>query len=256
LIRARGTIPSTLHFSADRIEGAASVHHGNYEMGVDMKLRKVDDPQADAWLQNAVAIPQDIVSWDDASILFLDEDGTRYRLPVGDRALAQRGPLGDARIDREVCTERDLFNCGGLFYELPARNAGGFAKIRPVSTHNRKVFDYCSWRGLMVMTGITSDEVDNRHIIRSEDGEVAVWVGTIDDLWRFGKPTGTGGPWQQTEVTANTRRDGEELLRLAAATGVRASVTTYPLSAAVAALDDLAPGAITGAGVLQCPGAG
>src|SRR5690606_27147536 len=37
--------------------------------------------------------------------------------------------------------------------------------------------------------------------------EVAVWVGTIDDLWRFGKPTGTGGPWHQTEVTANTPSD-------------------------------------------------
>ena len=45
------------------------------------------------------------------------------------------------RIDREVCTERDLFNCHGTFYELPAENAGGFAKVRPVTTHNRRVHD-------------------------------------------------------------------------------------------------------------------
>lgn len=53
-----------------------------------------------------------------------------------------------------------------------------------------------------------------------------------------------------TSVTANTRLDGEELLRLAAATGVRATVTAYPFEAADAALDDLANGAVTGAAVL------
>jgi len=207
LVRARGTTPSTLHFSADRIENGRVVHHGNYEMDVDMRLRLVDDPVADAWLQENVAIPQDVVTWDAASIVFVDEDGTRYRLPVAAEGLKDRGPLGDARTDREVCTERDLFNCGGLFYELPARNAGGFSKIRPITAHQRQLFDYCSWRGLMVISGIESGEVDNRHLIRSEDGKVAVWVGTIDDLWRFGKPRGTGGPWKQTKVTQDQPSD-------------------------------------------------
>ena len=54
-----------------------------------------------------------------------------------------------------------------------------------------------------------------------------------------------------TSVTANTRRDGEELLRLAASTGMRASVTTHLFSAADAALDDLANGALVGAAVLR-----
>ena len=40
----------------------------------------------------------------------------------------------------EVATERDLFNFGGTFYELPARNAQGFAKIRPIATHNLKIY--------------------------------------------------------------------------------------------------------------------
>lgn len=59
-----------------------------------------------------------------------------------------------------------------------------------------------------------------------------------------------------TSVTANTRRDGEELLRLAAATGVRARVRTYPFSSADAALDDVACGAVAGAAVLVAPAAG
>ena len=53
-----------------------------------------------------------------------------------------------------------------------------------------------------------------------------------------------------TSVTANTRADGEEFLRLAAALGVRPRVTTSPLSEAHLALDDLAGDRVTGAAVL------
>jgi propanol-preferring alcohol dehydrogenase len=53
-----------------------------------------------------------------------------------------------------------------------------------------------------------------------------------------------------TSVTANTREDGEELLRLAAALRVRVSVTEYAFDDADRALDDLATGALTGAAVL------
>jgi alcohol dehydrogenase, propanol-preferring len=52
-------------------------------------------------------------------------------------------------------------------------------------------------------------------------------------------------------VTANTRRDGEELLRLAPRLGVRATTVPYPLERAAEALSDLAHDRITGAGVLQ-----
>ncbi len=56
-----------------------------------------------------------------------------------------------------------------------------------------------------------------------------------------------------TSVTANTRRDGEELLRLAAALDVEAHVTTYPFDRAGAALEDLAAGRLTGAAVVLGP---
>lgn len=59
------------------------------------------------------------------------------------------------RICREVATERDLFSCMGTFYELPAENADGYAKIRPVSTHNYRINDYASYRGMLVLTGVT-----------------------------------------------------------------------------------------------------
>ncbi|MFC8504376.1 zinc-dependent alcohol dehydrogenase family protein [Pedococcus sp. NPDC057267] len=53
-----------------------------------------------------------------------------------------------------------------------------------------------------------------------------------------------------TTVTANTRADGEELLRLAGRLQVRAQVTSYPFEQADAALDDLATGRVTGVAVL------
>jgi propanol-preferring alcohol dehydrogenase len=52
-------------------------------------------------------------------------------------------------------------------------------------------------------------------------------------------------------VTANTRRDGEELLRLAAEIPIRTTTVSYPLERADAALADLAHGRVTGAAVLR-----
>ena len=53
-----------------------------------------------------------------------------------------------------------------------------------------------------------------------------------------------------TSVTANTRRDGEELLVLASALGIRPRTTPYPFTEADRALDDLARGDLVGAAVL------
>lgn len=54
-----------------------------------------------------------------------------------------------------------------------------------------------------------------------------------------------------TSVTANTRRDGADLLRLATTLGLSAEVTSYPFSEADRALDDLAGDRVTGVAVLQ-----
>ena len=54
-----------------------------------------------------------------------------------------------------------------------------------------------------------------------------------------------------TSVTANTRADGEELLRLAATLSLTAHVTAYPFEQADKALDDLSLGRVTGVAVLD-----
>jgi propanol-preferring alcohol dehydrogenase len=55
---------------------------------------------------------------------------------------------------------------------------------------------------------------------------------------------------QLRSVTANTRKDGEEFLSLAARIGIRVRTTSYPLARADAALRDLAHDAVDGAAVL------
>jgi propanol-preferring alcohol dehydrogenase len=55
---------------------------------------------------------------------------------------------------------------------------------------------------------------------------------------------------QLRSVTANTRADGEEFLRLAGALGVRVTTHAYPLDRAADALIDLAHDRLTGAAVL------
>jgi hypothetical protein len=113
---------------------------------------------------------------------------------------------GLARVCREVATERDLLNVHGTFYELPARNAQGLAKIRPVATHNLAIHDFCSHNGLLLFTGLDADTRSDR-IFRSADGKAALWAGVVDDLWQLGKPRGHGGPWNNTAVKAGVPSD-------------------------------------------------
>jgi len=176
-----------------------------YDMGSAFDLKPVDDVKGMAWTAENAAIPTGVLTYDEASILYVDAKG-RWRLPRGTMALDAAGPLGAERVCREVCTERDLFNAGGTFFELPAENAGGFAKLRPVTTHNRRIKDYASYRGLLVISGVRND-AQGEHIVRSSDGKTALWVGAVDDLWQFGKARGEGGPWKNTKVEAGKSSD-------------------------------------------------
>jgi hypothetical protein len=149
-----------------------------------------------------------VLTADSASVIFVDDQGHRWRLPRSQKAFDGESGLGSQRVAREVATERDLFSAHGTFYELPAENAGGFAKIRPVATHGYRIHDFCSYRGLFVMTGLSPDLPEgNPHIIRSADRGCAVWVGAIDDVWRMGKPRGYGGPWLETTVVKDVPSD-------------------------------------------------
>jgi len=108
---------------------------------------------------------------------------------------------------REVVTERALLSAAGTLYVLPRTNSGGVRSLKPVATHRQRMFDLCSWRGMLVISGTRADAAAGEHYIRSEDGKTGLWVGDVDDLWKLGKPTGTGGPWHETNVRAGEPSD-------------------------------------------------
>ena len=178
-----------------------------YELSADLKLTKMADQKGVDYFRRNTEIPQGIITADDASVIF-EESGVRWRLPRS-ASPAQDGLLarGALRKVREVCTERDLLQAHGTFYELPALNALGAIRLRPVATSGFAVHDYCSYRGLLILSGISPDAKDDPRIIRSEDGQAAVWAGAADELWGLGKPRGFGGPWLKTAVKAGAPSD-------------------------------------------------
>jgi len=173
---------------------------GYYELDEALNLVPKEDKSTKDFIVEKFEIPRHVVDIDVSSVLVTDDNGRRWRFPLGPSEFGPLTESGSLRICREVATERDLFNCHGTFYELPAENADGFAKVRPVASHNFRIHDYASYRGLLVMTGIEPDMGKSEHVVRSADGKAAVWLGAIDDLWKLGKPTGLGGPWHQTKV--------------------------------------------------------
>ncbi|MGV3587465.1 MAG: hypothetical protein ACO1OF_10705 [Adhaeribacter sp.] len=193
---------------AGNISNGKFTESGYYELDGDMNLVKKEDDKTAQFIREKFAIPSKVLTIDEASVLVVDDKNRRWRLPLGSAQYTNLTNNSLLRICREVATERDLLNAHGTFYELPAENADGFAKIRPVSSHNLAIHDYASYRGLLVMTGVDANSKANQeHIIRSTDGKATVWAGTIDDLWKLGKPKGEGGPWKNAQIKKGVTSD-------------------------------------------------
>jgi len=124
----------------------------------------------------------------------------RYLLPKASQTWEHAWNTEWMRI-RHAVTERLLMDAHGMFYELPPFSYGGHIwGIRPICSHLRVIPDFCYWRGLFVMA---SDQIDHNQ----GQPQSGLWFGSIDDLWRMGKPAGWGGPWWNTPVKAGEVSD-------------------------------------------------
>jgi hypothetical protein len=193
IIHPRGEDLGTLQALLQRVDASGVVEPlGYHEIGADMRLQKVDDPPAAAYLAEKAALGAPDFEVDEASVILTDPEGQRWRLPKGDPVFDGALPEGRPRGFREVVTERSLLNCHGSLYEIPRESSGGLRAMRPVCTHNRLIADFCSWRGMLVMAGTT---------------DAGLWFGNVDDLWKLGKPRGQGGPWHETSVQPGVPSD-------------------------------------------------
>jgi len=161
---------------------------------VDEKLT-FSTPGADSTAQmQRIASLDKIYTVDNASVIIKDKTGA-FRLPKSSTAY-ESFPY---REHREVESERFMLNIQGTFYEV-GRDAG-FIALRPITTHNKKIIDFCTWRGLLVISGTKENAKPDGHYFG--DAANGLWFGAIDDIWKMGKPVGEGGVWKNSPVVAN-----------------------------------------------------
>lgn len=210
VIRVTSSSDYPLEFAADFLNASGQIAGtGYYKARVNASkqavLEKVNDATAESTLRTAAVTRQDF-SVDAASVI-LTEGSNRFRVPRGNPAFDTATASGWCRGIREVVTERSLMNIHGTFYELPRSDSAGMIRMRPITTHNLQIFDFTSWRGLLVLAGNLSGAAAGGHVMVSDDGLARLWLGSVDDLWRMGEPRGTGGPWKDSAVEALTPSD-------------------------------------------------
>lgn len=193
----RGTL--LLQSEGKDMDGLAS---RTFEVGADLQFRAYEGkPMGEPKTKSAAADYN--VRADEASLIVSDGKN-RYRLPAADSVDAS---TASQRSIREVVTERFLLNAGGSFFMLPRPTADGPSRIKPICTHDKRIDDFCSWRGILVLAGCRPDAKPDSHYVAAPGGNAGLWFGDIDDLWKLGKPRGEGGPWSATSVMPDQPSD-------------------------------------------------
>jgi hypothetical protein len=170
-------------------------------------LREFLTPKLEFSVDQASVI---LISKESRTIVGKKGNRTILRLPKGPSSYDQDFSFGHPRMHREVESERMLANIHGTFYEVPFWIVGQaplYTKMRPISTHNTQISDFTTWNGLLVLAGLKPDSGLSARLFSSPDQKTSLWFGGIDDLWKFGKPVGIGGPWKNTQVKANKPSD-------------------------------------------------
>lgn len=206
-----------LEFASSRVSSSGTAaSHRYHRIAGEMSLNDVTNATAESALRTAAATSRSYRSdggisfttgADEASAFIIDASTQAYRVPKLDPLYEAPFAGGWARTAREAVTERQLLNLHGTFYEYPRDVSGGIRKMRALTTHGKRITDFASWRGLLVLTGVLDDAPASDNLVKNADGTAALWLGEIDQLWRMGEPRGTGGPWKNTNVPDGSRSD-------------------------------------------------
>ena len=122
------------------------VRHELIAEGDWVRVRALEDAKgASAHFRYGPRRPEKLPAYDGFVEIHDDYSKKTYRFPNvnGDKTV----------ICREVATERDLLYVGGVFYEVPADNAGGFAELRPIALSDGPVRSIEARLGLVFING-------------------------------------------------------------------------------------------------------
>lgn len=195
-----------LEFASSRADAdSATSTHRYHQIGTNVALYDIVNGSAESALRSQAAASR---GWNaDAASVYIDDGGTRYRLPKLDPLYEAPFASGWARGFREVVTERKLLNAHGTFYEIPRDGSGGIRRMKPIATHGKRISDYAAWRGLLAISGVLDSAPASDRVVKNNDNSASLWLGEVDDLWRMGEPRGTGGPWKDTVVSSGAPSD-------------------------------------------------
>lgn len=208
---------------ASIVKEGKTIEEGNYEfrkfsfdfvpgiidtLSVHALKTKVHFSPQEQFNAKAVApgLLKELWSVDESSVVLHTSAGN-FRLPKGNSAFDH---IKNTRSIRELESERELANIHGTFYELPLLHVGQeplFWMLRPVSSHHYYIDDFNTWNGLLVLSGIKKDAKPSNSVYKNSDGNAGLWFGSIEDLWKLGKPVGKGGPWKNTSVESGVMSD-------------------------------------------------
>ena len=149
------------------------------------------------------------VGWDRASVLLAvlaDGKWSTYRLPKGSQSYDHAWCTEWPRI-REVAPDRLMLDMHGLFYLMsPELRPGRMDGLAPLAFHLRMTPDFCRWEGKLVLAGNEISSLGHRHRTGGQP-QSNLWFGSLDEIRRWGKPAGWGGPWYEDEVEAGVPSD-------------------------------------------------
>ena len=159
--------------------------NAQYQVDRDLRSTAVESTKADLQIKESIKISEDSRLGADRASAFVrlqSEDGkiTTLRLPKGDPTFDST--IGKVRHIREIVTERTSLNLHGTFYELPRPKPGKFLnfwQMKPIASHSKHIHDFCSWRGMLVLSGAMSECADSNHV---SVGTAGLWLGEVDDL--------------------------------------------------------------------------
>jgi len=165
----------TMEFSFTSADGT-SVRHELLEDGDWVRVKCLEDVKGAvarfAYGPARCEIPK--LDGKSPVVTVTDDNGKAWRFP---------NVNGDTNvICREIATERDLLYVGGVWYEVPADNAGGFSALRPIALADEPVRALEGRLGLMYVNG--------RAMV-------------IDDLWKNGTASAAYWLWRQCAADAS-----------------------------------------------------
>lgn len=144
------------------------------------------------------------IGWDKRSVLLAvlsNGRWTTYRLPKGSQAYDHAWCTEWPRI-RRIGPGQLMLDMHGLFYEMsPKFGAGNTGGLTPLAYHLRMTPDFCHWRGRLVLAGDQNSSMGHRHRTGGQP-QSNLWFGSPEELRRWGRPAGWGGPWLEDEIRA------------------------------------------------------